>query len=336
MIIMGITTLTQKELIAQVKRERRLRNRFLAYLKSLFSNWSALLGLIIIISFYTIAIFAEVVSPYHPTNDDYTEGLDSFQPPFSPSTGPSSLPISIWNILNIRFPHLFGTDRWGQDVFARIIFGSRNAVMAGFIAVSVGMIGGILLGSVSGYFGGSVDNVIMRIVDAWMAIPSFFMLLIIVAALSEQPWNPGGRYTLLIAMFFSGFMWIPSLARLFRGTVLSVREMDFVDAARATGASEPRIISKHIFPNVFPIVLVYATMGIGGAILTTSSLSFIGLGARPNEPDWGGDLNTNRSSFYSYWWTTFFPGFAIFVVVLGFNLLGDWLRDVLDPRTRDV
>jgi len=281
---MGISTLSQQELIAQVKRERRLRNRLWAYFKSLVSNWTALLGLIIIVSFYSIAIFADVVAPYHPTQDDYTEGLDSFQEPLTPSTGPSSLPVSIWNLLSVQFPHLLGTDRWGQDVFSRIIFGSRNAVMAGFIAVTVGMFGGIILGAVSGYFGGTVDNIIMRIVDAWMSIPSFFMLLIIVAALSEQPWNPGGRYTLLIAMFFSGFMWIPSLARLFRGTVLSVREMDFIDAARATGASETRIIGKHILPNVFPIVLVYATMGIGGAILTTSGLSFIGLGARPNEP----------------------------------------------------
>jgi peptide/nickel transport system permease protein len=333
---MGISMLTQEELIAQVKKERRLRNRLWAYIKSLVTNWTALLGLIIILGFYGIALFADVVAPYHPTHDDYTKDLETYQPPLTPSTGPSSLSASIWNVLGVRFPHLLGTDWAGQDIFSRMIYGARSAVLAGFIAVGVGLSGGMLIGAVSGYLGGSVDNVLMRIIDAWMAIPSFFMLLIIVASLSDQPWNPAGKYTLLIAMFFIGFMSIPGYARILRGSVLAVREMDFIDAARATGSNEVRIITKHVLPNVFPILLVYATMGIGGAILSTSGLSFIGLGARPNQPDWGGDLNMNRSRFFDYWWTVFFPGLCIFIVVLGFNLLGDWLRDVLDPRTRDV
>ncbi|MFX0084586.1 MAG: ABC transporter permease [Candidatus Hodarchaeota archaeon] len=333
---MTMSTMSQKELIEQVKRERRFRNRIWLYMKSLGSNWTALLGLIIIISFYSIALFADVLSPYHPTNDDYTEGFHSYQEPFTPVAGESSQPATIWKLLGITLPHLLGTDWAGQDIFSRLIYGSRSAVLAGFISIGVGLMGGLLIGAVSGYLGGTVDNILMRIIDAWMSIPSFFMLLIIVASLSDQPWNPAGKYTLLIAMFFIGFMSIPGYARVLRGSVLAVREMDFVDAARATGASETRIIAKHILPNVIPIVLIYATMGVGGAILSTAGLSFIGLGARPNEPDWGGDLNMNRSRFFDFWWTTFFPGLAIFIVVLGFNLLGDWLRDVLDPRTRDV
>ncbi len=334
---MGLSTLTQQELIAQVKRERAFRYRMWAYFKSLVTNWSALIGFIIIISFYSIAIFADVMAPYHPTYDDYTEGFDSFQEPLTPKSGiGSQVPASIWNLLKIDVPHFLGTDMWGQDVFSRLIWGSRSAAMAGIITIAVGLVGGFIIGAVSGYLGGSVDNILMRIIDAWMAIPSFFMLLIIVAALQEQPWNTGGKYNLLIAMFFIGFMSIPGYARVLRGSILAVREMDFIDAARATGASETRIIGKHILPNVFPIILVYATMGIGGAILSTAGLSFIGLGARPNEPDWGGDLNQNRNQFFSNWWTAFFPGLAIFFVVLGFNLIGDWLRDVLDPRTRDV
>ncbi|WP_455463511.1 ABC transporter permease [Candidatus Hodarchaeum mangrovi] len=323
---MGMSIMTQEELIAQVKRERRFRARLRAYFHSLIHNWTALIGFIIILGFFSIAIFADVIAPYHPTEDDYTVGMPSFQDPFlitgdTPTTG---------------FPYLMGTDWAGQDIFSRILYGARSAVLAGTLAISVGLFGGILIGSLSGYLGGSVDNILMRIVDAWMSIPSFFMLLIIVAALSDQPWNPAGKYTLLIAMFFVGFMGIPGYARILRGSVLAVREMDFIDAARATGSSEARIIVKHVLPNVFPIILVYATMGIGGAIMSTAGLSFIGLGARPNQPDWGGDMNGARYTFFDHPWPMFFPGLAIFIVVLGFNLLGDWLRDVLDPRTRDV
>ncbi|PWI47931.1 hypothetical protein CEE45_09150 [Candidatus Heimdallarchaeota archaeon B3_Heim] len=321
---MGMSTLTQDELVAQVKRERRFRNRLWAYFKSLTSNWTATIGFIIIVVFFFVAVFAPVVAPYHPTEDDYRNGMPSYAPPLTDGPGENAFPI------------LLGTDWAGQDVFSRILYGAQSAMWAGFISISVGLFGGISLGAVSGYLGGTVDNIIMRIVDAWMAIPSFFMLLIIVAALSDQPWNEGGKYTLLIAMFFIGFMGIPGYARIIRGSVLAVREMDFIDAARATGSSETRIIVKHVVPNVFPIILVYATMGIGGAISSTASLSFIGLGARPNVPDWGGDMDRARSVFFIYPWNMFFPGLAIFLVVLGFNLLGDWLRDVLDPRTRDV
>jgi peptide/nickel transport system permease protein len=324
---MGMSLMTQEELMEQVRRERRFRARLRAYLSSLFHNWTALIGFIIILSFFSVAIFADVISPYHPTDDDYTVGMPSYQEPFF-ITG--DMPP------NGGFPYLMGTDWAGQDILSRILYGAQSAVLAGTIAISVGLLGGILIGSLSGFLGGSVDNVLMRIVDAWMSIPSFFMLLIIVAALSDQPWNPAGKYTLLIAMFFVGFMGIPGYSRIIRGSVLAIREMDFIDAARATGASEARIIVKHVIPNVFPILLVYATMGIGGAIMSTAGLSFIGLGARPNQPDWGGDMNGARYTFFIHPWPMFFPGLMIFIVVLGFNLLGDWLRDVLDPRTRDV
>ena len=317
---MSISTLTQEELVAQVKRERRFRNRFWAYFKSLMGNWTAALGLFIILLFFGTAIFAEVISPYSPTEDDYTTGMPNYAPPMTIPKGEGS------------FPMILGSNWAGEDILSRIIFGSRSALMAGLIAITVGLSGGITLGSVSGYLGGTIDNIIMRIVDAWMSIPSFFMLLIIVASLADQPWNPAGKYTLLIAMFFVGFMGIPGYARIIRGSVLAVREMDFIDAARATGSSETRIIAKH----VIPIILVYATMGIGGAIMSTAGLSFIGLGARPGEPDWGGDMNSSRSTFFDFPWIMFFPGLAIFIVVLGFNLIGDWLRDALDPRTRDV
>jgi len=321
---MSISTLTQEELVKQVRRERRFRNRFWAYFKSLMNNWTAALGLVIILLFFGTALFAEVISPYHPTQDDYTIGMPNYAEPMTVPLGEGS------------FPMILGGNWAGEDVLSRIIYGARSALMAGLIAISVGLSGGITLGSVSGYLGGTVDNILMRIVDAWMSIPSFFMLLIIVASLADQPWNPAGKYTLLIAMFFVGFMGIPGYARIIRGSVLAVREMDFIDAARATGSSETRIIAKHVIPNVLPIILVYATMGIGGAIMSTAGLSFIGLGARPGEPDWGGDMNSARSTFFDFPWIMFFPGLAIFIVVLGFNLIGDWLRDALDPRTRDV
>jgi peptide/nickel transport system permease protein len=309
--------MSQQELINQVKKERRFRARVRAYFESLFSNWTAAVGFIIVVTFIFTALYADQLAMYNPTEDDYTEGFPQYNAPDT--------------------THLLGTDWAGQDVYSRVLYGARSAVMAGIIAIGVGLTGGMLLGAISGFLGGSVDNVIMRIVDAWMSVPSFFMLLIIVAALRDQPWNPNGEYTLYIAMFFIGFMGIPGYARIIRGSVLAVREKDFIDAARATGAGEARIIVKHVLPNVFPIILVYATMGIGGAIGSTAGLSFIGLGARPNQPDWGGDMNLARQDFLmGRYWTTFYPGLAIFMVVLGFNLLGDWLRDVLDPRTRDV
>ncbi len=327
---MEISTKTQEELVAQVKRERRFRNRIWAYFRSLLSNWTATIGFIIVVLFLFTAVFAEVIAPYHPTNDDYWDGMPHFALPLTtPNEGQTFAD-------NKTFPLVLGTNWAGEDILSRIIYGARNALFAGLISISVGLIGGIAIGSVSGYLGGTVDNILMRVVDAWMSIPSFFMLLIIVAALRDQPWNPAGKYTLFIAMFFVGFMGIPGYARILRGSVLAVREMDFIEAARATGSNEIRIIRKHILPNVFPIVLVYATMGIGGAIMSTAGLSFIGLGARPGQPDWGGDMNGARYYFFLYPHVMFWPGFAIFIVVLGFNLIGDWLRDVLDPRTRDV
>lgn len=363
---MGLSIMTQEELVEQVRLERRFRNRFRAYMSSLFSNWTATLGFIIILGFYSLAILADAIAPFqwydHNWDKSYLEppGPDFFTFFVSILQGVVELiPRLIFNLINtfldilneitenflgfvilFRFEiipsnlHMLGTDWAGQDVFSRVVFGSRTAVLAGFISIGVGLTGGTLLGATSGYLGGTVDNIVMRIVDAWMSIPSFFMLLIIVAAVSDMV---GAEYTLFVAMFFIGFMGIPGYARIIRGNVLAVREMDFVDAARSTGASEIRIISKHIIPNVLPIILIYATMGIGGAVMSTSGLSFIGLGARPNQPDWGGDMNLARADFLTGKpWTTFFPGLAIFVVVLGFNLIGDWLRDVLDPRTRDI
>ncbi len=327
---MEISTKTQDELVRQVKRDRRFRNRLWAYFRSLLGNWTATIGFIIVVLFLITAVFGEVIAPYHPTQDDYWDGMPQFAEPLTTVTGDQTFAD------NKTFPLILGTNWAGEDILSRIIYGARSALFAGVLSITVGLFGGILLGSVSGYLGGTVDNILMRVVDAWMSIPSFFMLLIIVAALSDQPWNPAGRYTLFIAMFFVGFMGIPGYARILRGSVLSVREMDFIEAARATGSNEVRIIRKHILPNVFPIVLVYATMGIGGAIMSTAGLSFIGLGARPGQPDWGGDMNSARLYFFHAPHVMFWPGFAIFIVVLGFNLIGDWLRDVLDPRTTDV
>lgn len=327
---MGISTLTQEELVRQVKRDRRFRNRLWAYFRSLLGNWTATVGFIIVVLFIFTAVFAEVIAPYHPTQDDYWDGMPQFAEPLTTPVGDQTYAD------NKTFPLILGTNWAGEDILSRLIYGSRTAIFAGLISITVGLIGGILLGSVSGYLGGRVDNILMRVVDAWMSIPSFFMLLIIVAALRDQPWNPAGRYTLFIAMFFVGFMGIPGYARILRGSVLAVREMDFIEAARATGSNEARIIRKHVLPNVFPIILVYATMGIGGAIMSTAGLSFIGLGARPGQPDWGGDMNSARVYFFHAPYVMFWPGFAIFIVVLGFNLIGDWLRDVLDPRTTDV
>lgn len=223
------------------------------------------------------------------------------------------------------FEHLLGTDQYGRDILSRIIWGARTSIVVGFISVGISMVAGSILGAIAAFYGKRVDNLIMRALDIIMAIPSTLLAISIAAALGS------GLFNLMIAV---GIGAIPTYARIVRGSVMTVSEQEYVEAARAGGASDFRIILRHIFPNVLAPIIVQATMGIAGAILNCAALSFIGLGIQPPTPEWGSMLSTGKQFLLNQWYIPVFPGLAIMITILALNLLGDGLRDALDPRMK--
>jgi len=216
-----------------------------------------------------------------------------------------------------------GTDDLGRDVLARILYGARISLLVGFVAVGISTLIGIILGALAGYYGRWADAVIMRFVDIMLCFPSFFLILAVIAFLEPSIWN---------IMAIIGLTSWMGVARLVRAEFLSLRERDFVLAARALGARDSRIIFRHILPNALSPVLVSATLGVAGAILTESALSFLGIGVQPPTPSWGNMLIVGKQTLGTAWWLSVFPGVAILVTVLGYNLLGEGIRDALDPR----
>ncbi len=221
--------------------------------------------------------------------------------------------------------HLLGTDALGRDVFSRILYGGRVSLWVGFVAVGIATAIGLVLGLISGYFGRLVDEIIMRGVDVMLCFPSFFLILAVIAFLEPSLTN------IMIVIGLTGWM---GVARLIRAETLTIRERDYVHAARAAGAGPTRIIFRHILPNAIAPVLVSATLGVAGAILTESSLSFLGLGVQPPDASWGNMLLEGKEVLGIAWWLSVFPGLAILFTVLGYNLLGESLRDLLDPRLK--
>jgi len=219
-----------------------------------------------------------------------------------------------------------GTDDLGRDVLARILYGARISLLVGFVAVGIATTIGIALGSLAGYYGGWVDSLIMRFVDIMLCFPSFFLILAVIAFLEPSIWN------IMIIIGLTGWM---GVARLIRAEFLSLRERDFVVAAKALGAKDARIIFRHILPNAISPVLVSATLGVAGAILTESALSFLGIGVQPPTPSWGNMLIAGKQTLGTAWWLSAFPGLAILITVLGYNLLGEGIRDALDPRLKE-
>lgn len=221
--------------------------------------------------------------------------------------------------------HLFGTDHVGRDVFTRVIVGARISLLAGVIVIALALSVGTLLGSVAGYFGGRLSDLIMRITDIFLTIPDLILAMAFAAAL-----GPG----LLNVMIAVSLVWWPGYCRLARANVVSLRDSQFAEAASSLGASRLRVLFRHVLPNALPTILVKASMDVGFAVLTTAALGFIGLGTQPPTPDWGVMVADGRSYLRDAWWYSTFPGLAILLVVVGFNLMGDGLRDVFDPRSR--
>ncbi|HSW65117.1 MAG TPA: oligopeptide ABC transporter permease [Dissulfurispiraceae bacterium] len=263
-------------------------------------NRLAVFGLITIGLLALIALFAPFVSPSDPTSINVYQVLS---PPSS--------------------THLFGTDELGRDVLARMIWGSRVSLKVGFVAAGIAISIGILIGAVAGFYGGRVDSVLMRFVDVMLAFPTLFLILAVIAILEPS------ISTIMIIIGLTGWM---NVARLVRAEFLTLKERDFIAAARAAGAADLRIIFRHILPNALAPVFVSATFGIAGAILTESGLSFLGLGVQPPDPSWGNILTAGKDNITVAWWLSVFPGIAILITVLSYNLVGEGLRDALDPR----
>ena len=264
---------------------------------------TAMIGLIMLIILVLLAIFADVLTPYD------AEASDAANRMLTPS----------WE-------HLFGTDELGRDIFTRIAMGTRISLMVGLVSVTIAAIGGILLGSIAGYYGGIVDTLIMRFIDVWMAIPSLLLNITIVAVLGV------GLENVMIAIGISS---IPGYCRTIRASILSIKGSEFIEAAKACGSSDFRLIMTHIIPNSLAPLIVQATLRMGASILVCASMSFMGLGVVPPTPEWGAMLSTGRSFLRDYPHLCTFPGAAIMYTVLAMNLLGDGVRDALDPKLKN-
>ena len=265
------------------------------------------ISLIVVLLIAFAAIFTNIAATHDPLETLITSGAEAFAPP---STS-----------------HFFGTDQLGRDIYSRIVDASRTALMVGVVSILIGAGIGVPIGVTAGYSGGRRDEVLMRFMDALFAFPGILLALMIIAALGA------GIQNVMLAI---GITFIPSFARLVRGTTLSVKEQEFVLAARAIGAGGARVAARHILPNTFAPVVVQASLLFGVAIIIEASLSFLGLGTRPPDPSWGTMLNSAQRLISSEPLMAVFPGLAIVVTVLAFNLLGDVLRDLLDPRLRNV
>jgi len=262
----------------------------------------AVAGLLLLIVLYLIAALA----PYIATHDfAAVDPANRFQPPSG--------------------EHFFGTDRLGRDVFTRVVWGARISLSVGFVAAAVAVTLGTIIGAVSGYFGGTVDHVLQRLTELVMSFPTMFLLLTIIAVMDRSIFN---------IMLVVGVTSWPGLARLVRSEVLALKEQDFIEAARAAGATDVRILARHILPNIMAPVIVNVTLRIAAAILAESSLSFLGIGIQEPFPSWGSILNAGRNHLRNAPWITMFPGLCIFVTVLAFNYIGDGLRDALDPKLK--
>ncbi|MCM3704306.1 MULTISPECIES: nickel transporter permease [Cytobacillus] len=271
--------------------------------KALIKNKMSLVGGSIVLIYIILAVLAPLISPYDPFEIDLVNKLQS----------PSA-------------DHIMGTDDKGRDIFSRILYGSQLSLAVGFVSVFIGALFGIVLGIISGYYGGLVDTIIMRFIDVLLAFPGLLLALAIVSALGPS---------LINVMIAVGVFSIPTFARIVRGSTLSVKKMEYIDAIRVLGASDLKIIFVHILPNILSPIIVQGTLRLATSILSVAGLSFLGMGAQPPTPEWGAMLSDGRDFLFTAPHIALFPGIAIALIVLGFNLFGDGLRDALDPRMKN-
>ena len=267
-------------------------------------NRLAIAGLAVMLLLYLVTLVTPLIAPYDPAEQGN---------------------IILNRYLAPSLEHLMGTDKFGRDIFSRVLYGARISLTIGFIAVAISITLGTLIGAFAGYFGGIVDSILMRFTDMMLSFPRLVLLIVVIALFSPN------IYLVVAVLGLTGWM---GTARLVRGEVLSLREREFVQAARALGMGDWRIIFRHVIPNTMAPVIVSATLGIGQTILTEASLSFLGLGVQPPTPSWGNMVSDGRDALINAWWIATFPGIAIVLTVVAFNLLGDGLRDALDPRLR--
>lgn len=283
--------------------KRDIGFRFRQFMKLFLRNKLATLGLLLIVLWTLIAITAPLIAPYAPDATDLSSKLNA----------PSSA-------------HWFGTDQFGRDILSRVFHASQISIWTGIISVAISFFIGVPLGGIAAYYGGTLGNVIMRVMDIFLAFPSLVLAMAIAAAM-----GPG----LISAMIAVGIVGIPEFARLMYSQTIYLKEREFVEASRSLGVRNATILVRHVFPNALAPLLVRITLGMGFAILTAASLSFLGLGVKPPLAEWGAMISDGREYIITgEWWIVTFPGLAIATTILGFNLLGDGLRDVLDPRLR--
>ena len=266
-------------------------------------NPLAMAGGAIVVFLFIISFLAPLISPYDPAEFHLRQILEA----------PS------WQ-------HLLGTDELGRDVLSRMIYGAQISLKVGFVAVGIATLIGMVLGALAGYYGGLIDSAIMRLVDIMLCFPSFFLILAVIALLEPSIWN------IMIVIGLTSWM---GVARLVRAELMTLKQRDYVAAARVLGAADTRIIFRHLLPNAMAPVLVSATLGVAGAILTESALSFLGIGVQPPTPSWGNILTAGKDNISVAWWLSLYPGMAILITVLAYNLLGEGLREALDPRLRE-
>lgn len=287
--------MTEETTAARPSRGREIAEIF-------FRNKLTLAGFLLVGLVAAIGVLAPVIAPYDPNFMNMPERLQA----------PSAA-------------HLFGTDEMGRDILSRVMYGARISIAVGVIIVAVSAAIGVVLGSVSGYFGGKADQAVLAVTDMILAFPSMVLALALTAAM-----GPGLLNTMLAVIIVR----IPMYTRLMRGQVLAVKEQQYVRAARTFGEKPFWIVARHIVPNCLTPLMVQMTLGIGDAILIASSMSFIGLGAQPPTPEWGAMISTARVYAIDQWWYAAFPGLSILITIMGFNLIGDGIRDILDPRSR--
>jgi peptide/nickel transport system permease protein len=273
-------------------------------IEDLLRNRSATVGMVIIILIVVVSLIGPSLAPYNPI-----------------------LPAPLDRLKGPTVAHFFGTDSLGRDIFSRVIYGSRISLLIGLISVTISLVPGTLLGLLAGYFGAGLDSLIMRLMDVLLAFPAILLAIFITAILGPSLPN---------TMIAVGIVYIPHYARIVRSSVLSLREQLFIQAIGHLGGSHFRILWRHVLPNSLPPIIVYATLGMGTAVLQAAALGFLGLGAQPPMPEWGAMLSEGRQYIQLAPHVAAFPGAAILFLVLGFNLFGDGLRDVLDPSLRSL